>query len=51
VTVQPLSVRRELGVPASARASAYVYNTPQEVDAFVEALGDTIAFFDEVHSA
>ncbi|GFR43946.1 hypothetical protein Agub_g5085, partial [Astrephomene gubernaculifera] len=44
---QPL--HRELGVPASARASAYIYNSAAEVDAFVEALKDTIGFFDEVH--
>lgn len=44
---QPL--HRELGVPATARASAYVYNTPAEVDTFVDALKETIAFFDEVH--
>ncbi|GLC37845.1 Cysteine desulfurase 1, chloroplastic [Pleodorina starrii] len=45
---QPL--HRELGVPASARASAYIYNTAGEVDVFVEALADTIKFFDDVHS-
>lgn len=43
---QPL--HRYLGVPASARASAYVYNTPAEVDAFIEALQETIEFFTEV---
>ncbi|PNW75399.1 hypothetical protein CHLRE_12g525650v5 [Chlamydomonas reinhardtii] len=46
---QPL--HRELGVPASARASAYIYNTAAEVDAFVAALKDTIQFFDDVHGA
>ncbi|HXF58171.1 MAG TPA: cysteine desulfurase [Actinomycetota bacterium] len=30
---------RRLGVPATARASFYVYNRPDEVDALVEALG------------
>ncbi|KXZ52773.1 hypothetical protein GPECTOR_8g162 [Gonium pectorale] len=44
---QPL--HRELGVAASARASAYIYNTAAEVDAFVEALQDTIKFFDDAH--
>ncbi|KAG2498910.1 hypothetical protein HYH03_003100 [Edaphochlamys debaryana] len=44
---QPL--HRELGVPASARASAYIYNTEAEVDTLVEALVDTIKFFDEVN--
>ncbi len=39
---------RYLGINASARASAYIYNTPQEVDAFVEALTDTIKFFKEL---
>jgi selenocysteine lyase/cysteine desulfurase len=40
--------RRYLGVPASARASLYIYNTPAEVDAFIEALGETISFFTEM---
>jgi cysteine desulfurase/selenocysteine lyase len=43
---QPL--HRELGVPASARASAYIYTTRADVDAFVDALKETIAFFAEV---
>jgi cysteine desulfurase/selenocysteine lyase len=34
---QPLM--RRLGVPATARASFYVYNTTEEVDALVAALG------------
>ncbi|GIL98636.1 hypothetical protein Vretimale_3862 [Volvox reticuliferus] len=46
---QPL--HRELGVSASARASAYIYNTEAEVDKFVEALTDTIKFFDDMHGA
>ncbi|EFJ45490.1 hypothetical protein VOLCADRAFT_63817 [Volvox carteri f. nagariensis] len=44
---QPL--HRELGVPASARASAYIYNTAAEIDTFIEALKDTIKFFDDAH--
>jgi cysteine desulfurase/selenocysteine lyase len=36
---------RYLGVPASARASLYIYNTTHEVDIFIEALQDTISFF------
>jgi cysteine desulfurase/selenocysteine lyase len=40
---QPL--HRELGIAASARASLYVYNTAADVDAFVDALEDTIKFF------
>jgi len=43
---QPL--HRELGVSASARASAYLYNTPAEVDAFVEGLKETVGFFREM---
>jgi cysteine desulfurase/selenocysteine lyase len=43
---QPL--HRELGVPASARASLHVYNTTHEVDVFVDALKETIEFFDAV---
>ena len=40
---QPLHA--QLGVNASARASAYIYNTRAEVDAFVEALKEAAAFF------
>jgi cysteine desulfurase/selenocysteine lyase len=43
---QPL--HRVLGVPASARASAYIYTTRADVDAFVDALRETIDFFREV---
>jgi cysteine desulfurase/selenocysteine lyase len=34
---QPLM--RRLGIPGTARASFYLYNTPEEVDIFVDALG------------
>jgi cysteine desulfurase/selenocysteine lyase len=37
-----------MGINASARASAYIYNTPEEVNTFVEALEDTIKFFKEI---
>ena len=40
---QPLM--RRLGVPATARASFYVYNTPAEVDALVEALAKAASIF------
>ena len=40
---------RYLEVPATARASAYLYNTAGEVDALVEALEDTIGFFREIN--
>ena len=40
---QPL--HRVLGIPASARASLYIYNTKAEVDSFIEALRDTVKFF------
>ena len=40
---QPLM--RVLGVPATARASFYVYNTPDEVDVLVESLEKAGAFF------
>jgi cysteine desulfurase / selenocysteine lyase len=36
---------RRLGVPATSRASFYVYNTESEVDALVEALGHARDFF------
>jgi cysteine desulfurase/selenocysteine lyase len=44
---QPL--HRYLDVNATARASAYIYNTPGEVDALVDALKETIAFFKEIN--
>jgi cysteine desulfurase / selenocysteine lyase len=45
---QPL--HQELGVAASARASVYLYNTKTEVDAFVEALKESAAFFRSLES-
>lgn len=43
---QPL--HKLLGVSSTARASLYFYNTPSEIDAFVKALKETIAFFGAV---
>jgi cysteine desulfurase/selenocysteine lyase len=40
---QPLM--RRLGVPATARASFYVYNTPDEVDALIAALDKAKGWF------
>lgn len=40
---QPL--HRRLGVTASTRASTYLYTTPDEVDAYLTALREAIAFF------
>ncbi|KAJ7961868.1 Cysteine desulfurase [Quillaja saponaria] len=40
---QPL--HRYLGVNASARASLYFYNTREDVDVFIQALNDTVSFF------
>jgi cysteine desulfurase/selenocysteine lyase len=39
-------VMRRFGVPATARASFYVYNTTDEVDALVEALAKAGHVFD-----
>jgi len=36
---------RVLGVGATARASAYLYNSPDEIDALVRALGNARAAF------
>ncbi|HEU5003391.1 MAG TPA: cysteine desulfurase [Actinomycetota bacterium] len=36
---------RKLGVPATARASFYLYNTEEEVDALVEALAEVTKLF------
>jgi cysteine desulfurase/selenocysteine lyase len=40
---QPLHER--FGIPASARASFYLYTTPAEVDALVDGLKQVVAFF------
>ncbi len=40
---QPLM--RCLGISGTARASFYIYNTPQEVDALVDAVKAAVAFF------
>ena len=40
---QPL--HRRLGVTASTRASAYLYTTPEEIDAYLAALPQAIDFF------
>jgi cysteine desulfurase/selenocysteine lyase len=40
---QPLM--RRLNVAATARASFYLYNTPDEIDALVEALNEAVKFF------
>eukprot|EP00262_Sarcandra_glabra_P004627 TRINITY_DN1576_c0_g1_i1.p1 TRINITY_DN1576_c0_g1~~TRINITY_DN1576_c0_g1_i1.p1 ORF type:complete len:540 (-),score=92.21 TRINITY_DN1576_c0_g1_i1:131-1699(-) len=40
---QPL--HRSLGVSSSARASLHFYNTKEDVDAFIQALNDTVNFF------
>ena len=40
---QPLM--RKLGVSGTARASFYLYNTPEEIDVFARALRKTIEFF------
>ena len=46
MALQPL--HRWLGINASARASLYIYNTPAEVDMFIDALKDTISFFNDL---
>ncbi|DBB03502.1 TPA: Cysteine desulfurase 1, chloroplastic [Trebouxia sp. C0006] len=43
---QPL--HRALGIPASARASPYLYNTQSEIDSFIEALQSSIKFFTDM---
>lgn len=45
---QPL--HRRYGVTASTRASAYLYNTIDECDRFLNALSDVRAFFQVVHA-
>jgi len=40
---QPLHER--FGIPASARASFYLYTTPAEIDVLVDGLKQVVAFF------
>jgi cysteine desulfurase/selenocysteine lyase len=35
----------KLNVPATARASFYIYNTREEVDALAEAIAEAARFF------
>jgi selenocysteine lyase/cysteine desulfurase len=42
---QPL--HRHLGIGASARASLYIYSTTGDVDRFIAALKESIAFYRE----
>ena len=42
---QPLM--RRLGVPATARASFYLYNTEAEIDALAEAIEEAVQFFSQ----
>ena len=39
---------RQLGAAGSARASLYVYNTPEEIDAFADAMRATLDMFGEL---
>jgi len=41
-------VHRYLDIPASARASLYIYNTKAEVDTFIKELKETVSFFSEM---
>lgn len=41
-------VHRHLGIASSVRASPYIYNSHADVDAFVDALKESIAFFTEM---
>ena len=38
-------VRSRLNVPATARASFYLYNTEQEIDALIDGLQETLRYF------
>jgi cysteine desulfurase/selenocysteine lyase len=36
---------KKLGVPSTARASFYIYNTQQEIDRFVQVTAEIQKFF------
>jgi cysteine desulfurase/selenocysteine lyase len=38
-------LHRRLGITSSTRASAYLYSTTDEVDAFLAGVADAITFF------
>ena len=38
-------IMKRLNVPATNRASFYIYNTFSEIDSFVDSLGKTVKFF------
>jgi cysteine desulfurase/selenocysteine lyase len=40
-----MPLMRKLGVPATARASFYIYNTKEEIDLLIQALKKAIRFF------
>jgi cysteine desulfurase/selenocysteine lyase len=42
---------RKLGVPATARASFYLYNTRAEIDFLVDAIRRAIRYFDRTPAA
>lgn len=44
-------IHQRLGINASARASAHIYNTREEIDTFIVGLKDTIDFFTEFSDA
>ena len=42
-----MPLHRKLGIPASARASLYIYNTPEDIDRLVKGLDKAIEIFGE----
>ena len=43
-------VRSKLNVPATARASFYLYNTEAEVDMLIEGLKRTLEYFSDANA-
>jgi len=42
-----MPLMKVLQVPATARASFYIYNTEEEVDALVEGIAQTLRYFED----
>ena len=43
-----MPLMKSLGIPASLRASFYIYNTEEEISKFLECFTNSLRFFDNV---
>lgn len=45
-----MPMHRKIGLPASGRASFYIYNTTEEIDLLIESLKNALAYFTKTNS-